>query len=367
MNHADSRSLPPVQTASVAVLLLPRHAEAREPHPTPPELRVKAVVTVEAAWQTLLVDPTVREVLVAHDCPTEALTDLTDRLASARLRRLRQMPVVRLDKRGRRLLADGPALTEPPAGLPVLLTDLAVTPDLPTLDLALGEAPEPQRAAWPDSVPDTFAAPAVQAWAACHFSGDDLSLLALRCPFPGDGVPAGLEQTWRARFMAMLLRSVGQALRRGDRFVPLDSERLLILARSTTEAGAVALAIRLAAMLSTVPVHRTLPGYTGSCTAFLASFGVASMLTDRLVEVPECARRAIDRLSLADTQARGRIIGASTAFTIPFQPEGDEPAPDVSTALEWIRAGRSVHVIPHLRQLEESLAPLLRLLGRDIS
>jgi len=322
----------------------------------------------EAAWQALLLDPTIRLALIALDLPKVDGVELIARLRSAKAQRLRELPAVAIagadesQARGRALAAGATDAIE--ADIPA--ADLNPRLDVMVKLSATREALAASRSALESARtvdPETnLLQPAFfdrQLERMVSYSRRHVTDIAVVCVCVDISLPQAstweLEVEQRARLLG---RSLAAAIRLEDLATRLDRLEFCVAAQSDGLSSALGLAARLRKILENVDA--------GSGVEIWTFVGVACLSEDMRASAEQLRQVSQKRAQQAQAARSRRIVlGAGEGAAADNQGHADAGSMDVNLALALIRAGREAEVVPHLPRLLHQLRPLLTLVRKQ--
>lgn len=314
----------------------------------------------EAAWQTLVVDHSIRAVISDLQMPKLNGYELLERIRTSKLRRLQQLPFILItgeeseeDRAKARELGVSDFVTKG-AGSAEILTRLnnllALSNAQETLDAG-------REAMVHDPVSELFTRKFVELQAAQSLShssrhGVDTSVMVLGFDgFAGMGERLGpqVAEAVVNRFAKMLAAK----MRQEDSLGHFGAGQFAVVSPGTTAAFYATFAERVR---EAVEVARlTIQGQT---VALTVSIGVASMPADAVASASALLELAGERMREA-MAAGGNRINTGGVLT------ATRPIP-VSHALELLAAGRQQAVRPHLAALGQQLLPLISLINQEL-
>ncbi len=314
----------------------------------------------EAAWQTLVLDQSIRAVVSDLQMPKMDGYALLERLRGSRLRRLRQMPFILVsgeeteeERSKARSLGASDFITKGSGSIEILTR-------LGNL-LALHEAQENLDSGREQMVQNPATGlftrrylelQAAQAMSHSARHGMDVSLMVLG--FDGYDVltrklGANLAEEVGNRFARML----GAKMRQEDSLGHLEAGRFAVVSPGTAPNFCASFAerVRQAVEASRLTVQ-------GQSLGLTVSIGLASVPTDQVSTAAALLELADQRMQKAMQAGGNRTeAGGSLPATRPIS---------LPHALELLRANRQGPVLPHLDALLAQLAPLLALMDREM-
>lgn len=314
----------------------------------------------EAAWQALVLDPSIKLVVCSLSLPVWNRDDLLARVRASSLPRLANMPMLMIAGDNTEMLERAKSLGA--SGFihrkSVGEDFLARVNDLLNLPARLKEveAESPPNTEKADFQPftSTFLAPPVeQAIAHAQSDRSDVNVLLmafdgieeLRTRYGSDAV----EQLER-RFIGMLSGMVRQE----DRLVRHDSGQLAIVSPGTPRHACESFSNRLRGVIRKAKI-----GIQGDPLNLSLSIGISSFPQDRVDAPKALLDLALTRLKAAQ-QAGGDCVLVSDAD------RAEAPVPTIEEALDWIEQGNVRELEPYLPLLGYRLLPLLKLLEREL-
>lgn len=314
----------------------------------------------EAAWQTLVVDHSIRAVISDLQMPKLNGYELLERIRTSKLRRLQQLPFILItgeeteeDRAKARELGVSDFVTKG-AGSAEILTRLN---NLLALSNAQESLDAGREAMVHDPVSGLFTRKFVELQAAQSLShsarhGVETSAMVLGFDgFAGMGERLGpqVAEAVVNRFAKMLAAK----MRQEDSLGHFGAGQYAVVSPGTAAAFYATFAERVR---EAVEVARlTLQGQT---VALTVSIGVASMPADAVASASALLELAGERMREA-MAAGGNRINTGGVLT------ATRPIP-VSHALELLAAGRPQAVRPHLAALGQQLLPLISLINQEL-
>lgn len=326
----------------------------------------------EEAWETLLIDPTIRVVITDLTMPKLDGYGLLHRIRASKISRIRDLPVVvvsgsdEASERERARAAGANDLITKGIGTAQLLSRLDVLSKLVTTqqDFERGLKVLVQKGATtgeplPMALVHEQAGPLLEA-AVRHrrnFVVLDVMVGCLSSEESGNGAAPS----------AAMLDAIGELLQRTirqtDYVARTGPARFTLATGSISFDSARAFAERICKAIAASGIG----GHDGN--AALAACGMASLAGERFdpvaVTLPEMVGRAHARAQLGMECAITGVIGPREEDMLK---EGRKPEvaaspdmPDLATLLQWIKDGRQAEVLPHIERLSAELRPLVDL------
>ncbi len=314
----------------------------------------------EEAWQSLVLDPTIKAVISDLQMPKLNGYELLERVRSSKLRRLQQMPFILVsgeeseeERDKARQLGVSDFVTKG-AGSAEILTRLDNL-------FALADAKENLDAGREQMVQDPESGlftrkylelQAAQGLAHASRQATDVSVMVLGF----DGYPAlaarlgnKVAEDVSCRFARMLAGK----MRQEDNLGHFGPGQFAVISPGTAPAFCATFAERVR---EAVEVARlTVQGQTVSVTV---SIGIASVPTDPVSSASALLDLAGQRMQVAMQQGGNRTeSGGITPATRPIS---------LHHALELLAAGRVAPVVPHLPVLGRQVLPLLQLMNQEL-
>lgn len=314
----------------------------------------------EAAWQSLIVDHSIRAVISDLQMPKLNGYGLLERMRTSKLRRLQQLPFILVsgeETEEERVKAKALGVSDfvtKGAGCTEVLTRLnnllVLTAAQENLDAGREQlVQDPASGLFTRKYLELQTAQALS-HAARH--GVDVSLMVLgfdgfagMCERLGEQVAAQVSN----RFAKMLAGK----MRQEDSLGHFATGQYAVVAPGMAPAFCATFAerVRQAVEVARLSVH-------GQTVALTVSIGLASVPTDQVNSAAALLDLAGERMRMAmqaggNRTESGGILPASRPISIPH-------------ALELLAASRQGIVIPHLPALAEQLLPLLRLMNQEL-
>lgn len=314
----------------------------------------------EAAWQSLVLDQTIRAVVSDLQMPKMNGYELLERLRGSRLRRLQQMPFILVsgeeteDERAKaRGLGASDFITKG-AGVNEILARLGNL-------LALQEAQDNLDSGREQMVQNPATGlftrkylelQAAQAMSHSARHGVDISLMVLA--FDGyaalsDRLGPAMAEEVGNRFARML----GGKMRQEDSLGHLVPGQFAVVSPGTALQYCASFAerVRQAVEASRLTVH-------GQTLALTVSVGLASVPSDVVSSAGALLELAVGRMQKAMQDGGNRVeSGGALPATRPIS---------LPHALELLKANRAGPVVPHLNDLLAQLQPLLVLMNQEL-
>ncbi|WP_292934411.1 response regulator [Noviherbaspirillum sp.] len=341
----------------------------------------------EEAWETLLLDPSIRVVITDLTMPKLDGYGLLHRIRSSRISRIRDIPVVVVsgsdehEERDRAKAAGATDLITKGIGTAQLLSRLDILSKLVTtqheFERSLEALVENAEDISPESLPSADAARAgVETLLANSVKSRKNFVVLHVCiglkHIGVDDVAAAPPQN--------VVRAIGDLLRRTVRqsdHVARSGEAEFILATGSINFdSARCFAQRICRAIASAQLVKS------DRMAFIASCGLAS-LSDDCPEPATVSLQAIQGLArrramLGLTRAITGIVGKEEEMAFlrgdipvsdaregavdPLGASEKSGSPDLATLLQWIKEGRQDEVLPHIGKLSAELQPLVDLL-----
>jgi len=314
----------------------------------------------QAAWQTLVLDQSIRAVVSDLQMPKMNGYELLERLRTSRLRRLQQMPFILVsgeeteEERGKaRGLGASDFITKGSGAIEILArlgNLLALQQAQEHLDS--GREQMVQNPATGLFTRKYLELQAAQALSHSARHGIDISMMVLG--FDGYDVlirklgPALAEEVGN-RFAKML----GSKMRQEDSLGHIAEGRFAVVSPGTAPNYCASFAerVRQAVEASRLTVQ-------GQSLGLTVSIGLASVPTDLVSSAGALLELAEQRMQKAMQEGGNRTeSGGSLPATRPIS---------LQHALELLQANRQGPVLPHLDALLSQLAPLLALMDREL-
>ncbi len=317
----------------------------------------------ESAWQTLVLDPSIRLVICSPAPPILDGEGLLVRIRASRLARIRQLPILMIvgdnEEANERAKALGASdFISRGIGATELLTRIESLRQLAAIQTeASDSALTTPTARHPDTgLPQREAVDhhATQALAAATRQQDPVSALVVgfdRCQALRADHGDELANELKKRLASMLARTV----RKEDSLGHYTDDELAIVSPGTPYPACEAFANRLreAIAVANITVH-------GQRLDVSISIGVASTPVDSATTAATLLGLAAERLRLAQQAGGNRVVSSAA------RPVSEVPVPRLSHAIDLIRAGHESVVVPHLVHLGNEILPFLELLKREL-
>ena len=314
----------------------------------------------EAAWQTLVVDHSIKAVISDLQMPKLNGYELLERVRTSKLRRLQQMPFILVsgaeteEERERAVAMGVSDFVTKGAGSAELLARLKHLLNLSTAQESL-EADRERLVQ--DSVTGLYTRKYLELQAAQALShaarhGSDVSVMVLGFDgFEGMCQRFGVEVAEQIcnRFAKMLAGKV----RHEDSLGHYGMGQFAIVSPGTAPAFCATFAerVREAVEMAKLAVR-------GETVALTVSIGLASMPNDKVPSAGALLDLAGERMQKAVAEGGNRTeAGGVSPATRPIS---------LNQALEFLGAGRVEPVVPHLPALLERLLPMLRLMDKEL-
>lgn len=314
----------------------------------------------EAAWQTLVVDHSIKAVISDLQMPKLNGYELLERLRTSKLRRLQNMPFI--------LISGEETETERVKAVALGVSDF-ITKGSGTAELltrlrhllSLSAAQEGRESDREHLVQDPGSGlftrkylelQAAQALSHSSRHGIDMSVMVLA--FDGfhdlsQRFGSEIAEEICNRFAKMLAGKV----RREDSLGHYGSGQFAIVSPGTAPEFSVTFAerVREAVGMAKLAVR-------GETVALTVSIGVASAIGDKLASAAALLDLAGERMRVAMGEGGNRLnSGGVSPATRPIS---------LNQALEFLAVGRSEPVVPHLPALLERLLPMLQLMDQEL-
>lgn len=332
---------------------------------------VREVADGEAAWQAVLLDSSIRVVVV--DVGVTALHghELLARLRASKVHRIHDMPAIALLQKGaaaEREKLHGLEATEliigeqtPAETVAELLSRLQVLVELAHTREALSESRtelDSTRSVDPDTDLLTPAAFDKQVEKLLSYARRALSDLALICIRVELSMPH--TEAWDGEIetrMKLVGRALAGSIRLEDLAVRSEPTEFCVATQNNGMTDMLRFAARLRKVLENVDA-------AGPGVEVWTCIGVATLSEDLRRGAPELRTQAQRRAQMAQSSRSRRImLGASEAAKASgFDPRAESGSMDISLALALIASGRGAEVLPHMPRLLQQLSPLLRLI-----
>lgn len=314
----------------------------------------------DAAWQTLVLDHSIRAVISDLQMPKVDGYELLERLRSSRLRRLLELPFILVsglenedelararEKGASDFVSKGACSTEILARLNNLLALSEARENLAEGREQLAQ--NPVSGLYTRKYLELQAAQSLS-HAARH--GQDISVMVLG--FDGfDRLTARLGAEKAEDVGTRLARMLAGKMRQEDSLGHFGPGQYAVVSPGTPPAFCATFAERVRSAVEAARLT-----FHGELIALTVSIGVSSVPRDAVVSAAALLELAGQRMQAA-AQAGGNRIDAG----------GSQPATQVISvhqALRLIAADRPAAVVPHLPVLAESLLPLLQLMNQEL-
>lgn len=314
----------------------------------------------EAAWQSLVVDHSIRAVISDLQMPKLNGFELLERVRTSKLRRLQQLPFILVsgeeseeERAKARTLGVSDFVTKG-AGSTEVLTRLNNL-------LVLSSAKENLEAGREQMVQDPVSGlftrkylelQAAQALSHAARHGLDVSVMVLG--FDGfDGLRERLGANVADEVSNRFAKMLAGKMRQEDSLGHFSAGEFSIISPGTAPAFCATFAERVR---EAVEVARL--SVQGETVALTVSIGLASVPTDRVSSAGALLDLAGERMRAAMLAGGNRTeSGGILPATRPIS---------IHHALELLEANRQAPVIPHLPSLAERLLPLMRLMNQEL-
>lgn len=335
-----------------------------------PHYQVREVEDGEAAWQALLLDPTIQVVISDLDMPGIDGMMLLQKIRSSKVKRINTLPVIinsgsdeedfrqealkqgandfiTKDVRAVELMARVDSMLRLSKAQKALedsrnIIDRTTTFD-PTIQMA---------------TPHLLDVHLGMMWSYLKRHGGDLSVIHLsldRTRMGVDGEHAPFIQTLESLIGEMLSRTV----RKEDCVARTGNCEFTVACTGIDAGGARAFANRLRANIEALKPMRD-----ERVVKLTASAGVANLGYDKPLSIEELRVIAYERLEDAQAQGGDQVIGGEVTRKAGRTSQGEAEL-EVDTALEWILTGQEARVLPHLEKLMRKIWPLIKLIEKE--
>lgn len=339
----------------------------------------------EQAWETLLLDPSIRVVITDLAMPKLDGYELLRRIRASRIRRIRELPVVVVsgsdeeDERARARAAGATDLITKGIATPQLLSRLDVLSKLINTQRefergleALVRARKTESVALPTSTElEVQAAPQLKA---AVKTGKNFVVLTICI-----GLRHHALESFASSPAPLVVDAVGQLLRRSVR----QADLVAVTGHCEFTLAGISLNSDTARCFAQRVCHAIARAHliNDENMSFVASCGVAALSDDgidaasaELRALYEQARkRAMAGLHFGLSGVVGQAeeiafergeqaTGVSVSPASSLEPTG----PDLVTLLQWMKEGRREEVLPHLERLSAELKPLVELMQQQI-
>lgn len=329
---------------------------------------VREAADAGAAWQAVLLDPTIRVVVADLSAPHAA--DLIPRMRASKVDRIRDMPALVLQVPGQAGPDRGSATAFDATGI-----DIPEDPDAETgIDLVVRLRVLAELAATREALVDTrtqlesahsidtetrllhpasFDHQVEKLFAYARRTLGDVALICIRVELRQSGEPHDDHET------APRLRLVGRALSGSIRLEDLaahtDETEFCVATQSNGTVDMLQFAARLRKVLENVDA-------AGPGMEVWTYLGVATLSEDLQRGPAELRAVAQRRAQTAQNMQSRRILVGSADDHGAMAPKPEAGSMDIHLALALIASGRAAEVVPHLPRLIDQINPLLRLL-----
>jgi diguanylate cyclase (GGDEF)-like protein len=320
---------------------------------------VREEVDGEAAWEALLVDPTIQVVISDLSMPRLDGYGLLERIRNSRISRIRETPVIMIfgdeDEASRLRAKEGGATDFITKGIGTaeLLARLETLVKLSQTHEALAQS-RAQAAVDEASGLLTRAvllSQAEQAFSYARRHGTQVS--ALMIGFDGmDALAAAQGAAAAEALLARYAKLLAATVRREDSLARWTETELAIVAPGITVAQGLAFGERLRKAVAQADAPQE-----GQAPVTTISVGVANCPVDTLAGGEDLLAKAEARMIRARGNGGNRVLGDGESS--PYGGEG------VDRALEAIAAGQADSVRPYLPDLGRRVLPLLTLLEEE--
>jgi two-component system cell cycle response regulator len=329
---------------------------------------VREVADGEAAWQAMLLDSSIRVVLVDLTLPKVDALELIGRARSSKVQRIRELPLVIIagaDEQAvceRAVAAGATDFVNTGIKAVELNSRLEVLLKLSTTREALAEsraALESARTVDPDTELLTLPYFDRQVEKLIAYSRRNLTDVAIICIC----VELSLSQsTWEGEIeqrTRAIARSLAATIRLEDLASRSDRHEFCIATQSDGVAGVLHFAARLRKVLENIDA-------AGAGVEVWTCIGVACLSEDMRLTAEQLRQISQKRAQQAQTTRSRRIVlGAGDGGATEQKVRADEGSMDINLALTLIRSGRTTEVVPHLPRLVHQLRPLMALVRQQ--
>lgn len=331
---------------------------------------IREAIDGEAAWQTVLLDASIKLVVVDLNLPKVDGLDLLTRVRSSKVQRIREMPVILLagdddlNERQRALQMGATDFILKSTAPGNLLSRLNVLVDLSRSREALNEAQatlESARTIDPDTELLSLPFFDKQLDKLLSFARRNLGDVAIICIRVELAMPQ--QQGWEGESeqrMKLVGRTLAASVRLEDFATRSGSDEFCVGTQSTGLSGVLRFAARLRKVLENVEA-------AGPGVEVWTSIGIATLSEELRRSADELRSHSQKRAAQAQqSRARRIVLGAAEGATLPSnEPQGTTTAMDVNLALALLQAGRAAEVAPHAASLQDQITPLLRLIQQQ--
>ena len=331
---------------------------------------IREAIDGEAAWQTVLLDASIKLVVVDLNLPKVDGLDLLTRVRSSKVQRIREMPVILLagdddlNERQRALQMGATDFILKNAAPGNLLSRLNVLVDLSRSREALNEAQatlESARTIDPDTELLSLPFFDKQLDKMLSFARRNLGDVAIICIRVELAMPQ--QQGWEGESeqrMKLVGRTLAASVRLEDFATRSGSDEFCVGTQSTGLSAVLRFAARLRKVLENVEA-------AGPGVEVWTSIGIATLSEELRRSADELRSHSQKRAAQAQqSRARRIVLGAAEGATLPSnEPQGTTTAMDVNLALALLQAGRAAEVAPHAASLQDQITPLLRLIQQQ--
>lgn len=322
----------------------------------------------EAAWQALLLDPSIRLALIGLAMPKLDGLELISRLRTSKSRRARELPAVVIagsdecEQRDRAVALGATAAIDPDIAAVELNPRLDALIKLSTTREALAESRSALESARTVDPETNLLQPAFfdrQLERMVSYSRRHVTDVAVVSVCVDISLPQAtaweLEIEQRARLLG---RSLAAAVRLEDLATRPERLEFCVAAQSDGLSGALGLAGRLRKILENVDA--------GAGVEIWTFIGVACLSEDMRASAEQLRQISQKRAQQAQAARSRRIVlGAGDGAAADNKGRADAGSMDINLALALIRAGREAEVVPHLPRLLHQIRPLLTLVRRQ--
>jgi two-component system, cell cycle response regulator len=329
---------------------------------------VREVADGEAAWQAMLLDSSIRVVLVDLTLSKVDALELIGRARASKVQRIRELPLVIIagaDEQAvceRAVAAGATDFVNTGIKAVELNSRLEVLLKLSTTREALAEsraALESARTVDPDTELLTLPYFDRQVEKLIAYSRRNLADVAIICIC----VELSLSQsTWEGEIeqrTRAIARSLAATIRLEDLASRSDRHEFCIATQSDGVAGVLHFAARLRKVLENIDA-------AGAGVEVWTCIGVACLSEDMRLTAEQLRQISQKRAQQAQTTRSRRIVlGAGDGGATEQKVRADEGSMDINLALTLIRSGRTTEVVPHLPRLVHQLRPLMALVRQQ--
>jgi two-component system, cell cycle response regulator len=325
----------------------------------------------EEAWETLLIDPTIRVVITDLTMPKLDGYGLLQRIRASKISRIREIPVVVVsgsdesEERARAKAAGANDLITKGIGTAQLLSRLDVLSKLVTPQRDFERGLEALVRNAPAEAVHSLPSPEIM-------RGEAQGLLAASIKHKRNFVVldicialAGTERDPPSDIVSAVGRLLQQTIRQTDYVAQTGAIRFTVATGSISLTAAHAFGERICKAIAAADLGKE------RSTSLVASCGVAALIGDGAEESATLAfmmESAHRRATLGMERGVTGVVGPkeessfNAARIVQPQPEPPSEVPDVATLVNWIKEGRQAEVLPYIGRLPSDLQPLVDLL-----